>query len=66
MAMIFALGHMDVLPIADIGLQRAVEMLYDGTRSQQCLEELAETWRPWRTVAVWYLWRDLDPVPVAY
>ena len=66
MAMIFALGRMDVLPLADIGLQRAVERVYGGARSPQRLQELGETWRPWRTVAAWYLWRDLDPVPVAY
>jgi DNA-3-methyladenine glycosylase II len=26
----------------------------------------AEAWRPWRSVATWYLWRSLDPIPVEY
>jgi len=28
--------------------------------------ELAKPWQPWRSVATWYLWRSLDPLPVAY
>jgi DNA-3-methyladenine glycosylase II len=30
------------------------------------MRALGETWRPWRTVATWYLWRSLDPIPVEY
>jgi DNA-3-methyladenine glycosylase II len=30
------------------------------------MRKLGETWRPWRTVATWYLWRSLDPIPVEY
>jgi DNA-3-methyladenine glycosylase II len=30
------------------------------------MKKLGETWRPWRSVATWYLWRSLDPVPVEY
>ncbi|MGY8996686.1 MAG: DNA-3-methyladenine glycosylase family protein [Alphaproteobacteria bacterium] len=66
MAMIFALGRLDVLPAADIGLQRVVADRYGIPRSAESLLELSESWRPWRTLAVWYLWRDLDPIPVAY
>jgi len=66
MAMIFALGRLDVLPAADIGLQRVVAECYGVPRSPEALLGLAQGWRPWRTIAIWYLWRDLDPVPVAY
>ena len=69
MVAIFALGEADVLPLADIGLQRAIAGLYGIDRAaldRRRMEELAEAWRPWRTIAVWYLWRDLDPMPVAY
>ena len=66
MAAIFALGRLDVLPLSDIGLQRAVCRLYGGPRSADRLAQLARAWRPWRTVACWHLWRDLDPLPVAY
>lgn len=66
MAMIFALGRLDVLPSADIGLQRVAAERYGIARSAASLTQLAQGWRPWRTIAIWYLWRDLDPVPVAY
>jgi len=66
MAMIFALGRLDVLPLADIGLQRAASGRFGIDRSAEALAIRAESWRPWRTIAVWHLWRDLDPVPVVY
>jgi len=68
MVMIFALCRPDVLPLADIGLLRAVEKQYAGGKRLPTEEvaRIAEPWRPWRSVATWYLWRDLDPVPVAY
>jgi len=58
----------DVLPVADIGLQNAVAMhYYGGTRIPIAqLRELAAIWAPWRSVATWYLWRSLDPIPVEY
>lgn len=69
MVAIFARGESDILPLADIGLHRAVALHYGVARhglDRAALERLAAPWRPWRSVAVWYLWRDLDPVPVAY
>jgi len=69
MILIFAAGRADVLPIADIGLRRAADEVYGmtaGRSGARDLEALAERWRPWRSVATWYLWRLLDPVPVAY
>ena len=58
----------DVLPVDDIGLQRAVALLYnDGERMTTAeLRELATAWQPYRSVATWYLWRSLDPIPVEY
>jgi len=58
----------DVLPVADIGLQKAVALLYlDGRRPTPAeLSALAESWQPYRSVATWYLWRSLDPIPVEY
>ena len=58
----------DVLPLADIGLQKAVALLYhDGARIPLVqLREFAAMWSPWRSVATWYLWRSLDPIPVEY
>ena len=66
MVLIFAAGDLDVLPVADIGLQRAVSAVYGCARSPDAVTSRAAVWRPWRTVATWYLWRDLDPLPVAY
>ena len=58
----------DVLPVDDIGLQRAVALHYnDGERMTAAeLRELATAWQPYRSVATWYLWRSLDPIPVEY
>ena len=58
----------DVLPVADIGLQKAVALHYHGgTRLPVAeLREFAAMWSPWRSVATWYLWRSLDPIPDNY
>ena len=68
MFLIFNLLRPDVLPLDDIGLQRAVaDFYYDGERlTRRALLAFGERWRPWRSVATWYLWRSLDPVPVEY
>ena len=36
------------------------------SRERKVLAAIGERWRPWRSVATWYLWRSLDPVPVEY
>lgn len=68
MFLIFNLMRPDVYPLDDIGLQRAVFLRYFNGEKQprRVLAEAGERWRPWRSVATWYLWRSLDPVPVEY
>ena len=68
MFLIFHLARPDVFPIADIGVQNAIQKHYGGARplSLARMEKIAATWRPFRSVATWYLWRSLDPVPVVY
>ena len=68
MFLIFNLMRPDVLPLDDLGLQKAVFLHYfDGEKqSRRVLAETGERWRPWRSVATWYLWRSLDPVAVEY
>ena len=68
MFLIFNLLRPDVLPVADIGLQRAMGRHYGdgGKLDAGAIEIIAAPWRPWRSVATWYLWRSLDPIPVAY
>jgi len=58
----------DVLPLGDLGLQRALADHYNGGErlDRAAMMALAEPWRPWRSVATWYLWRSLDPIPVEY
>lgn len=67
MFLIFHLQRPDVLPLDDIGLQRAIRLLYqDEHMNKSRMKTLAKNWQPWRSVATWYLWRSLDPVPVEY
>ncbi len=68
MFLIFNQLRPDVFPLDDIGLQKAVARhFFDGERPERNrLAQMGERWRPWRSVATWYLWRSLDPVPVEY
>ena len=68
MFLIFTLARPDVLPMADLGLLKGIYRLYNKGEKMPPdeVKALAERWRPYRTVATWYLWRSLDPVPVAY
>jgi DNA-3-methyladenine glycosylase II len=56
---IMVLRHPDVLPLGDVGLERAVRSIYGDLSS---VERLGENWRPFRSVASWYLWRTLGNV----
>jgi len=68
MFLIFNLLRPDVFPLDDLGLQKAIRISYFRKRpvSVRAMRKLGESWRPWRSVATWYLWRSLDPVPVEY
>jgi len=59
MFMIFRLGRPDVWAIGDLGLRNAVRNLYGVEPTKPNLASVAEPWRPWRSVASWYLWRSL-------
>ncbi|MCS6802198.1 MAG: DNA-3-methyladenine glycosylase [Chloroflexota bacterium] len=61
MFLIFALGREDVLPLDDYGFRAAVRRLYgaESARTPAALAALGERWRPYRSVATWYLWRSL-------
>ncbi len=59
MFLIFRLGRPDVWAIDDLGLRNAVRNLYKIEPKKPQLLEVAEPWRPWRSVASWYLWRSL-------
>src|SRR3982074_1704450 len=68
MFLMFNLLRPDVFPLDDLGLQKGICHAYFKKRkvSLRTIKKLGETWRPWRSVATWYLWRSLDPVPVEY
>ncbi|MSP41021.1 MAG: DNA-3-methyladenine glycosylase 2 family protein [Deltaproteobacteria bacterium] len=61
MFLLFGLKRLDVLALGDAGLQRAARNLYGKKRkSKTLLPRVAETWRPYRSIASWYLWRSLE------
>ena len=67
MFLIFNLLRPDVFPLADLGLQKGIRLAYFKRKvSLRTMARLGEAWRPWRSVATWYLWRSLDPLPVEY
>ena len=68
MFLIFYLMRPNVWPVDDIGLIRAVEKHYFASEriSKQQVREHLDLYAPWATVATWYLWRSLDPIPVEY
>jgi DNA-3-methyladenine glycosylase II len=65
MFLIFSLGRLDVLPVDDWGFRVGVQRQYDLPQPPDriALTALAEPWRPYRTVATWYIWRSLGVVP---
>jgi DNA-3-methyladenine glycosylase II len=68
MFLMFTLVRPDVLPLDDRGLQNAISHYYflgDPVPLQEA-RDLAESWRPWRSVATWYLWRSLESSPSDY
>ena len=66
MVMIFALLLPDVYSPKDIGLVNAIKRLFPDVETMDEAEEVAKRWAPYRTMACWYLWRTLDPIPVEY
>jgi DNA-3-methyladenine glycosylase II len=62
MILIFQLERPDILPVDDVGLLRSIQRVYGLKRrptSKQVLR-LGQKWRPYRSIASWYLWADLD------
>jgi len=68
MFLIFHLMRPNVLPLDDVGLLKGISLCYFSGEpvSRAEARELGECWAPYRSVATWYLWRCLDPLPVEY
>ena len=68
MFLIFHLLRPNVLPLDDVGLLNGISQNYFSGESvsRSDAREVAQAWAPFCSVATWYIWRSLDPVPVAY
>ena len=64
MYLMFSMGREDVFPTGDLGIVNAVTALYkfNNRATETEMLQIAESWRPYRTVASWYLWQALDIV----
>ncbi len=62
MYLLFHMMRPDVLPVGDLGLQRAMERQYNRGEplTKDEMRTIGKPWSPWSTVATWYLWRSLD------
>ena len=68
MFLIFHLMRPNVLPLDDVGLLKGISLNYFSGEpvSRAEAREVGEAWAPFRSVATWYIWRSLDPLPVDY
>ena len=68
MFLIFHLMRPDVLPLDDLGLLKGISVNYFSGEPVTRVEarEVGDAWAPYRSVATWYIWRSLDPLPVEY
>ena len=68
MFLIFYLMRPNVMPLDDLGLIKGISLNYFSGEpvSRAEAREVGEAWAPFRSVATWYIWRSLDPVPVEY
>ncbi|MBC7942526.1 MAG: DNA-3-methyladenine glycosylase 2 family protein [Chitinophagaceae bacterium] len=68
MFLIFHLMRPNVMPLDDLGLIKGISVNYFSGEpvSRAEAREVGEAWAPFRSVATWYIWRSLDPVPVEY
>jgi DNA-3-methyladenine glycosylase II len=62
MFLMFALARLDVLPLGDLALRKAIISIYDIDINNNLIrfEQISQRWKPYRTVASWYLWCSID------
>ncbi|MGQ0650568.1 MAG: DNA-3-methyladenine glycosylase family protein [Gemmatimonadaceae bacterium] len=62
MFLLFRLGRLDVLPVLDLGVQKAVQLAYRLRKlpRPERVQEIGARWAPYRSIATWYLWRTID------
>ncbi len=64
MYLMFVLRHLDVFSAGDLGIRNAIVRLYRVNPETADFEAFAERWRPYRTIACWYLWASLNNRPI--
>ena len=62
MFLIFSLGRQDILPVTDLGVRKAIQKVYSLSElpKPNIMMEIAKPWRPYRSIATWYLWKFLS------
>ncbi len=63
MFLMFKLGRPDIFPVEDLGINKAMSQLFSNSVkpiNKEKLLKISERWKPWRTIASWYLWRSLE------
>ena len=62
MFLIFSLGRQDILPVTDLGVRKAIQKIYSLSElpKPNIMIEIAKPWRPYRSIATWYLWKSLS------
>jgi len=60
MFLMFSLARPDVFPLDDLGIRKAMEKLFGKKLTRDEMLKLSQSWKPYRTVASWYLWRSLE------
>jgi len=62
MLMLFTLGRMDILPLTDLGIKKGIQQFFDldTLPDAEKMIELTEHWRPYRSIASWYMWKIVD------
>ena len=68
MFLLFSIGSSNIFPSGDLGFIKAISKLYkkEIPIKEVYLKRLKKRWSPYCSVATWYLWRSLDPIPVSY
>ena len=68
MFLIFSYGSSNIAPVGDLGYNKAISKLYNKKLplKDSYLKKMFKLWSPYNSIATWYLWRSLDPVPISY
>ena len=68
MFLLFSWGSSNIFPLGDLGFLKAISKSYkkELPMNDAYLKKLQKRWAPYNSIATWYLWRSIDPIPVSY